>query len=174
MLCRMRANQSPTPRLPQCRPNMASGSALDGGRKNGRFRAAMDARRMAAMMKGFGCGEAYESLPCRNPRATVDGYGDFDLQPMSALARLLLESSEADTDRRLRCVVARLCRPGTRFVASLPAAVVTMDSRMCVAGGVAPAADAWTRSCRVTGVRPALPRLHQAVLAAACTVRRSR
>ena len=130
--------------------------------------------RMSGMMKGFGCREAYESLPCRNPRATVDGYGDFDLQPMSALARLLLESSDADTDRRLRCVVARLCRPGTRFVASLPAAVVTMDSRMSVAGGVAPAADAWTRSCRVTGVRPALPRLHQAVLAAACTVRRSR
>jgi hypothetical protein len=32
---------------------------------------------MAEMVKGFGCREAYESLSCRNPRATGDGYGDF-------------------------------------------------------------------------------------------------
>lgn len=38
------------------------------------------------MLKGFGCRQAYESLSCRNPRATVDGYGDFSLRLMSAMA----------------------------------------------------------------------------------------
>ncbi len=33
---------------------------------------------MNEMVKGFGCRQAYESLSCRKPRATVDGYGDFD------------------------------------------------------------------------------------------------
>ncbi|SFU23417.1 hypothetical protein SAMN05518861_1641 [Mesorhizobium sp. YR577] len=37
-------------------------------------------------MKGFGCRQAYESLSCWNPRATFDGYGDFELRPMSEMA----------------------------------------------------------------------------------------
>ena len=39
------------------------------------------------MVKGFGCRQAYESLPCGNPRATINGYGDFDLRGMSATRR---------------------------------------------------------------------------------------
>jgi len=44
-------------------------------------------KRTSYKVKGFGCRQAYESLSCRNPRATVDGYGDFDLRSMSAMAR---------------------------------------------------------------------------------------
>ncbi|GLS21579.1 hypothetical protein GCM10007874_45960 [Labrys miyagiensis] len=58
--------------------------------------------RTAAKVKGFGCREAYESLSCRNPRATVDGYGDFDLRLMSAMARPLEASAAMDADRLLR------------------------------------------------------------------------
>jgi hypothetical protein len=43
---------------------------------------------MSDMAKGFGCRQAYESLSCRNPRTTGDGYGDFDFRLMSATARL--------------------------------------------------------------------------------------
>ena len=46
------------------------------------------------MVKGFGCRQAYESLSCRNPRATVDGYGDFELRPMSAMARPTVGTDE--------------------------------------------------------------------------------
>jgi len=41
---------------------------------------------MTDMLKGFGCLKAYESLSCRNPRATGDDYGDFELRLMSAMA----------------------------------------------------------------------------------------
>lgn len=70
--------------------------------------------------KGFGCRRAYESLSCRNPRATVDVYGDFDLQLMSAMARPPSGSSGVNADSRFvappRGIVgtvggwARLCR----------------------------------------------------------------
>lgn len=40
-------------------------------------------------MKSFGRRQAYESPRGRNPRGTVDGYGDFDLRPKSATARPL-------------------------------------------------------------------------------------
>jgi hypothetical protein len=36
-------------------------------------------------VKGFGCREAYESLSCRNPRATGYGYGDFDSRLVSRM-----------------------------------------------------------------------------------------
>jgi hypothetical protein len=64
-------------------------------------------------VKSFGRREAYESPRGRNPRATVDGYGDFELRPMSALARLPMGSAEVDADRPLRCSIARYWRPGT-------------------------------------------------------------
>ena len=48
--------------------------------------------------------------PCRNPRPTVDGYGDFDLRPMSAMARPMVRSAVVDADRRLCCAGARCCR----------------------------------------------------------------
>jgi hypothetical protein len=57
---------------------------------------------MTDMVKGFGCREAYESLSRRNPRATVDDYGDFDLRLMSAMAGALEGSAPMDADRRLR------------------------------------------------------------------------
>jgi hypothetical protein len=53
---------------------------------------------MSEMVKGFGCRQAYESLSCRNPRSTVGGYGDFELRPMSAMARPLLGSARMDAD----------------------------------------------------------------------------
>ena len=42
--------------------------------------------RTSAFVKSFGRRQAYESPRGRNPRGTVDGYGDFDLRPMSAMA----------------------------------------------------------------------------------------
>ena len=50
------------------------------------FRETTKETSMADMLKGFGCRKAYESLSCRNPRATGDGYGDFELRLMSAMA----------------------------------------------------------------------------------------
>lgn len=50
------------------------------------YRAMANIISTADMMKGFGCREAYESLPCRNPRGTVEVYGDFDFRLMSAMA----------------------------------------------------------------------------------------
>jgi hypothetical protein len=41
----------------------------------------------ATFVKSFGRRQAYESPRGRNPRATGDGYGDFDLLLMSAIAR---------------------------------------------------------------------------------------
>jgi hypothetical protein len=40
----------------------------------------------SAYVKSFGRRQAYESPRGRNPRATVDGYGDFDLRLMSGMA----------------------------------------------------------------------------------------
>ena len=39
---------------------------------------------MSEMVKGYGCARRTKA----NPRATGDVYGDFDLQPMSGVARL--------------------------------------------------------------------------------------
>lgn len=50
------------------------------------FRANAARRPMTGTAKGFGCRQAYESLSCRNPRATDYGYGDFGLRLMSAVA----------------------------------------------------------------------------------------
>ncbi|MGP2490479.1 hypothetical protein ACTDI4_02465 [Mesorhizobium sp. PUT5] len=41
----------------------------------------------AAAVKSFGRRQAYETPRGRNPRATGDGYGDFDFWQMSAVAR---------------------------------------------------------------------------------------
>ena len=92
------------------------------------------------MVKGFGCRQAYESLSCRNPRATVDGYGDFELRPISAMARPTVGSAVMDADRPLRYASARYCRPRTVLVVGLSAATVTTGPRWSVAGGAAPAA----------------------------------
>jgi len=82
------------------------------------------------MVKGFGRRQAYESLSCRNPRATVDGYGDFDLRPMSAMVLLPLGGAGMDAERPHRCVSARFSRSRTRLVATPSAAIVTMDARV--------------------------------------------
>ena len=89
----------------------------------------------AAMVKGFGCRQAYESLSCRNPRATVDGYGDFDVWPMSTMARSPLGSARVGADRRRRCASARFSRRGTLLVVSLLAGTVTIGARGSVAVG---------------------------------------
>ena len=69
-----------------------------------------------------------------------DGYGDFDLRLRSAMARPPLRSAGMDADRPLRCASARFSRPGTRLVATLSVATVTIDARVSVAGGGTPAA----------------------------------
>ena len=69
------------------------------------------------MLKGFGCRQAYESLSCRNPRGTVDGYGDFDLRAMSAMVLLPLGSVGMDGERPLRCASARFSQSRTRLEA---------------------------------------------------------
>jgi hypothetical protein len=43
-------------------------------------------------VKSFGRRQAYESPRGRNPRGTVGGYGDFELRPMSVMARRPLGS----------------------------------------------------------------------------------
>lgn len=92
------------------------------------------------MVKGFGCRQAYESLSCRNPRAIVGGYGDFDLWPMSALARSALGSAAIEADWWLCCAAARYCLPDTRLLSIVVAAIVGTDACGFVAGGLAPAA----------------------------------
>jgi hypothetical protein len=69
---------------------------------NDSFHVSLRRWRTTLKVKGFGCRQAYESLSCRNPRATVDGYGDFDLRLMSAMARALQGSAAMDADRPLR------------------------------------------------------------------------
>ena len=51
-------------------------------------------------------------------------YGDFDLRPMSASARSLLESAEVGADRLLRCASAWYCWLRTLLVADLSAPTV--------------------------------------------------
>ncbi|MER8947189.1 hypothetical protein, partial [Mesorhizobium sp. M0809] len=51
-----------------------------------------------ASVKSFGRRQAYETLRGRNPRATVDGYGDFELRPMSAITQPPLGSAGVDAD----------------------------------------------------------------------------
>src|SRR5690606_36797054 len=77
-------------------------------------------------VKSFGRRQAYESPRGRNPRATGDGYGDFELRPVSAMARPPLGGAGMDADRPLRCAFARFSRPGTRFVATLSVAIITI------------------------------------------------
>ncbi|CAH1654982.1 hypothetical protein CHELA20_53930 [Hyphomicrobiales bacterium] len=125
---------------------------------------------MAAMVKGFGCRQAYESLSCRNPRATVDGYGDFELRPMSALARPALGSAEGDADRLLRCSFARYWRPETGLDGNMTAYVIAADTRGSVVGGGAPAANAGIRPCRVMARPPGLLPIDVAVRAAISSV----
>lgn len=60
----------------------------------------------SAPVMSFGRRRAYESPRGRNPRATVNGYGYFDLWLMSAMAR------PPNADRLLRCSIARYWRPG--------------------------------------------------------------
>ncbi len=122
------------------------------------------------MVKGFGCRQAYESLPCWNPRATVGGYGNFVLRPMSATARRLLGCVGMDPERPLRCDFAQSNRSRRRLVATLSAAIVLMDTRGSVAGGGAPAADTRTMSCRVIERSPGSWRLHRVVRAAVSSV----
>jgi len=67
-------------------PLWASNPDIMSPKPNGCFEETANLISTADMLKGFGCREAYESLSCRNPRATVDGYGDFSLRLMSAMA----------------------------------------------------------------------------------------
>ena len=125
-------------------------------------------------VKSFGRREAYESPRGRNPRATVDGYGDFELRPMSALARLPVGSAEVDADRPLRCSIARYWRPGTGPGGRRSASAFAVDARVSVAGGAAAAADAWTLPCRVMANPPGSSQWRAAARVAASIARTPR
>ncbi|WP_292326426.1 hypothetical protein, partial [Mesorhizobium sp.] len=86
-------------------------------------------------VKSFGRRQAYESPRGRNPRATGDGYGDFDFRQMSAVVRPVSGGSGVDADGPLRCACARCCRDGGRLAAALSALMITMDVRRSVAEG---------------------------------------
>jgi hypothetical protein len=73
------------------------------------------------MVKGFGCRQAYESPSCRNPRATIDDYGDFGFRLMSSSVRRLPGSDRVDMDEPLRRFSARDCRHDERLTTTLSA-----------------------------------------------------
>jgi hypothetical protein len=143
-------------------------------RPNGCFDSAMARSGLSASVKSFGRRQAYESPRGRNPRATVGGYGDFDLGLISAMARPRPGSGVLDADRPLRCASARFSRPGSRLDATLLAAIITMNARGSVAGGGAPAAEVWIMPCRVMKQSPGSSPSHPAVRAAASGVRTPR
>jgi hypothetical protein len=89
----------------------------------------------SAVVKSFGRRQAYESPRGRNPRATGDGYGDFDFRLMSGMARPPPGSAAMNADRPLRCASARCCRPVGRLGAALSASGITMGACGSVAGG---------------------------------------
>lgn len=98
-------------------------------------------------MKSFGRRQAYESPRGTNPRATVEGYGDFNLRLMSARARPQPGSLVVHADRPLRCASARCCRPGSPLAAPLSATMITTDACGSVAGGATPAVEVLTIPC---------------------------
>ncbi|MER9128124.1 hypothetical protein NKH81_35065, partial [Mesorhizobium sp. M0959] len=67
--------------------------------------------------------------------ATGDGYGDFDLRLVSAMARPPLGSGGFDADGPFRVSATRYCRVVARPDATRSASIITMDTRGSVAGG---------------------------------------
>ena len=61
-------------------------NGVKGSVENGSFSPPISMSGPTTIVKSFGRRQAYESPRGRNPRGTVDGYGDFDLRPMSAMA----------------------------------------------------------------------------------------
>lgn len=92
-------------------------------------------------MKSFGRRQAYESPRGRNPRGTVDGYGDFELRPVSAMERPALGRAMVDADGPLRCSFAQYWLPGAGPGGRVSASVITPGARGSDAGGRAPAAE---------------------------------
>ena len=99
------------------------------------FQEATELISTAGMLKGFGCREAYESLSCRNPRATRGGYGDFGFRLMSGIVRPPSGSAGIDADGPLRPSTARCFRLGGTKLATLSILMITMGARGSVAGG---------------------------------------
>ena len=90
--------------------------------------------RDAVFVNSFGRRQAYESPRGRNPRVTVDGYGDFDLRLMSALARPPLGSAGVDAGRLFRCSFARWFWRDERLGVALSTSMIAMGARGSVAG----------------------------------------
>ena len=86
------------------------------------------------MVKVFGCRQAYESLSCRNPWTTCEGYGDFDLRLMSTMVRRPPGSFVMDAVIRSVAWSARCRQPGRRLVVALSALMITMDACGSFAG----------------------------------------
>ena len=91
--------------------------------------------RQTALVKSFGCRQAYESPRGRNPQPTGDAYGDFGLGLVSGMACPPPGSAAVDADGPSRLAAARHCRLGTRSDAVLSASMLMMDARGSVAGG---------------------------------------
>jgi hypothetical protein len=90
---------------------------------------------LTASVKSFGRRQAYESPRGRNPRATGDGYGDFDLRLVSAMTRPPLGSDGFDADGPLRLSTTLYCRLVARPDATPSASMITTDTRGSAAGG---------------------------------------
>jgi hypothetical protein len=141
---------------------------------NGRFVKCTSTTGHSGIVKSFGRRQAYESPRGRNPWATVDGYGDFDLRLVSAMARPPPASGGLDAAGPFRLSATRYCRLGARPDATRSASMITMDTRGSVARGWAPAAERWSMPCRVMESSPGSSPWCPAVRAAVATVRTSR
>lgn len=143
-------------------------------RRNGGFRNRQHDCRMTDMVKSFGCRQAYESLSCRNPRATVDSYGDFDFRLVSVMARPLSISLGMDADRPLRCASARCWWPA-------PGSSRLRRRRQSRLARVVPLPEAdglrlesWMMPCRIMAISPGLSPLLRAVRAVVSSVQTPR
>lgn len=139
------------------------------------FRVSSAGSGQSASVKSFGRREAYESPRGRNPRTPVEGYGDFDLRLMCAVAGSQSESGMLDGGQVASLRTRAAFRVWPRLAATLSAAMIATDACGSVAGsGVTPATEVLTMPCRVMKPSPGSSPSHPAVRAAASSIRTSR
>lgn len=139
------------------------------------FRVGCPGSGRSAIVKSFGRREAYESPRGRNPRTPVEGYGDFDLRLMCAVAGSQSASGMLDGGQVASLRTRAAFRVWPRLAATLSAAMIATDACGSVAGsGVTPATEVLTMPCRVMKPSPGSSPSHPAVRAAASSIRTSR
>lgn len=111
--------------LPRHRQSLAMtglGQTYDFGpsRMSVRYHAFGATSGLTAPVKSFGRGRRTKVPDEGTPRATGDGYGDFDLQLMSAIARPPSVSRAMDADRPLRCARGWHQRANTSVIIMRP------------------------------------------------------